>query len=59
MCVNYYHTSVLSQHANCVRKKHSEILALIQSGEYRRRAPSFRVPEADLPIRENVVPGTW
>merc|ERR1712083_93759 len=24
-----------------------------------RKVPSFSVPENDLPIRENVVPGTW
>ena len=31
----------------------------IRVGEYKRRAPSFAVPDADLPIRENVTPGTW
>ena len=32
---------------------------LLARGEYRRKAPSFRVPETDLPILENVTPGTW
>merc|ERR1711972_541971 len=49
----------LLRHANCVRKKHAEILELITLGEYKRKPPSFQVPETDLPIRENVVPGTW
>merc|ERR1719342_1902568 len=49
----------LLRHANCVRKKHAEILYLIACGEYKRKPPSFSVPEVDLPIRENVVPGTW
>merc|ERR1711915_1001074 len=49
----------LLRHANCVRKKHAEILYLISCGEYKRKPPSFSVPEVDLPIRENVVPGTW
>ena len=47
------------QHANSVRRKHSQIMEQIAVGEYKRRAPSFQVPEADLPIRENVTPGTW
>jgi hypothetical protein len=47
------------QHANAVRKKHADILERIALGEYRRKPPSFSVPETDLPIRENVVPGTW
>ena len=34
-------------------------MELLARGEYRRKAPSFRVPETDLPIRENVTPGTW
>ena len=34
-------------------------MELLARGEYRRKAPSFRVPETDLPIRENVSPGTW
>ena len=50
---------ILFQHANSVRKKHAEILEMIMLGEYKRKPPSFQVPEADLPIRENVVPGTW
>ena len=47
------------QHANAVRRKHEEILELIARGEYRRKPPSFSVPETDLPIREHVTPGTW
>merc|ERR1712130_551572 len=46
-------------HANAVRRKHAEILDLISRGEYKRKPPSFTVPETDLPIRENVTPGTW
>ena len=42
-----------------MRLRHSHIMELIRVGEYKRRAPSFAVPEADLPIRENVTPGTW
>ena len=42
-----------------MRRKHSQIMEQIAVGEYKRRAPSFQVPEADLPIRENVTPGTW
>ena len=42
-----------------MRRKHSEILQLIAAGEYRRKPPSFAVPETDLPIREHVSPGTW
>ena len=34
-------------------------MELLARGEYRRKAPSFRVPETDLPIREHVTPGTW
>ena len=49
----------LVQHANSVRRKHSQIMDQIRLGEYKRRAPSFAVPDADLPIRENVTPGTW
>ena len=49
----------LVQHANSVRRKHSQIMEQIRLGEYKRRAPSFAVPDADLPIRENVTPGTW
>merc|ERR1719266_1483760 len=49
----------LLRHANAVRRKHSDIMELLARGEYRRKAPSFRVPETDLPIRENVSPGTW
>merc|ERR1712012_372417 len=49
----------LLKHANSVRRKHSQIMEQIAVGEYKRRAPSFQVPEADLPIRENVTPGTW
>ena len=32
---------------------------MISKGEYKRKPPSFSVPETDLPIRENVTPGTW
>ena len=39
--------------------KHAEIMELFSRGEYRRKPPSFLVPESDLPIRENVTPGTW
>ena len=39
--------------------KHAEIMDLFSRGEYRRKPPSFQVPESDLPIRENVTPGTW
>ena len=42
-----------------MRRKHAEILDLISRGEYRRKPPSFSVPETDLPVREHVTPGTW
>ena len=50
---------LIFQHANSVRMKHAEIMELFSRGEYRRKPPSFQVPESDLPIRENVSPGTW
>ena len=34
-------------------------MEMISKGEYKRKPPSFSVPETDLPIRENVTPGTW
>ena len=50
---------LMFQHANSLRMKHAEIMELFSRGEYRRKPPSFLVPESDLPIRENVTPGTW
>jgi len=52
-------SSYIFQHANAVRRKHEEILEKIWLGEYSRKPPDFMVPPVDIPIRENVIPGTW